>query len=49
MTQMGALGFGKKQETQIEQTHDPVQQAQDTVNQINEQQEKAMEVLEGFE
>lgn len=28
VTQMGAFGFGKKQETQIEQTQDPVRQAQ---------------------
>jgi hypothetical protein len=44
MKQSGSLGIGKPSE----QNSAPVQQAQDVVNQINEQQEKALEALEGF-
>ena len=45
MKQSGSLGIGRSPE----QNQAPVQQAQDAVNQINEQQEKAMGALEGIE
>lgn len=45
MKQSRSTGIGKTPE----QNTAPVQQAQDAVNKINEQQEKAMEALEGFE
>ena len=45
MKQSGSLGIGKPSE----QNSAPVKQAQDAVNQINDQQKKAMEALEGFE
>ena len=38
VSNMSSLGFGKKQETQQEQIQDPVQQAQDIVDQINQRQ-----------
>ena len=41
MTQMGSLGFGKKSETQIEQTQDPVNAAHDAVDAINQKIQQA--------
>ena len=45
MKQSGSFGIGRSPE----QNSAPVQQAQEAANQINEKQEKAREVLEGFE
>ena len=45
MKQSCSFGIGRSPE----ENPAPVQQAQDAVNQINEQQEKAMEAVEGFE
>ena len=44
VTQMSSLGFGKKEEAQIEQ-QDPVRQAQDAVDAINQRQQEALEGL----
>jgi Tfp pilus assembly protein PilX len=44
VTQMRSLGFGKKEEAQIEQQN-PVHQAQDAVDAINQRQHEALEGL----
>jgi flagellar basal body-associated protein FliL len=44
VTQMSSLGFGKKEEAQIEQQN-PVHQAQDAVDAINQRQQEALEGL----
>jgi hypothetical protein len=44
VTQMRSLGFGKKEEAQIEQQN-PVHQAQDAVDAINQRQQEAIEGL----
>jgi flagellar basal body-associated protein FliL len=44
VTQMSSLGFGKKKEAQIEQQN-PVHQAQDAVDAINQRQQDAVDAI----
>jgi len=44
VTQMSSLGFGKKEETRIEQQN-PVHQAQDAVDAINQRQQDAVDAI----